>query len=415
MRLHLVLLPLGLLLPACEQQALSVLMSRGIEMDLPFDRTELSYPQYQDDPRPYTFGSGSVKDDLRSGENPLDYHYVLLPIDARYNFTVLGNPTILQGADPDGGSTPRDYYELRPGGKLDWQIAASLSFDQPLETTHTLNWGVYDDVPSTVDEADSFYLDELPMDIHVNAPVVAPGLLELDAILNEIDPQLATDRPMFTWATPIRLPVFHSDGIQFEIPDEESEILRFGIQSAVFDQALIDTFGLKFPQGTGSFGVTAFAQPSLALTPGDYAVAYQVRRGPLDLTDPAKKLQIGFVFDRDLDGANNFRAGLAFPKDLFDNSERWANGSWDFATGLQLQYQDASTSPPTTLSSTARLIQSGHVSVLVVARSEVTNAAEVAYRVTLFKHTGDFGLSGGPFKVDTAPYVGEPLALLLTW
>lgn len=62
------------------------------------------------------------------------------------------------------------------------------------------------------------------------------------------------------------------------------------------------------------------------------------------------------------------------------------------------------------VASNARILISENVIGLVVPRAEL--GPDPSYRVTSFRHAGDFGLQGGEWNADVVPPVHEPLVPL---
>jgi hypothetical protein len=392
----------------------------GIDWD---GKSKLEYWQYPDDPADgYTIGRlALLRDALK---NPSASVYVLAPVVAALGYSLLlqGNPTIVQGIDPDGGSSPRDYVLLSPGALLEWFILRTLAFNYLYGVRHALTFAFYTAVPQNLTEAATLLLGTRRFLVSVSELLPNPGLIDLQGVLDRIDAQLAGLVFAAMLYHSLRLPVDLSDGLQRKVSSREADIFRYGVLPVLLTQLMLDNLNANFPDGVGPYGITARASPSLPLLAAGYVLLFwQIRLQALNLdgaglaqATPLNLYQLGLVVDRNDDPSDNFLASAAFPKDFYDNTDRWMNATLD-SSGLALQFIDATAGAnPMVMASSAMAIQSSHVTLYIVNASEVTDSAAMPpvpppFRATFFRHTGDFG-AAGDWDADTAPFVDEPLA-----
>lgn len=146
---------------------------------------------------------------------------------------------------------------------------------------------------------------------------------------------------------------------------------------------------------------------------GDWLFVVLQVSANVPLADPANYYQYGFVFDADGDLTNNYQASAAYPNDYYQNTDRWYSVTYAPGTGWDLEVVDASsTKAPQYVYSAATALINGNIIMLVVPLSEfaVTNPT---YRVTAFRHSGDYGQSP-PFdwSGDYHPDIDQPLAAI---
>lgn len=163
-----------------------------------------------------------------------------------------------------------------------------------------------------------------------------------------------------------------------------------------------------YPCGAGDHGYTVCPESPADLAAGDFVIAYQVMKGEIPVADAANHYQYGFVFDSDALGDNNYWGSL--PYDFFADSDRWYEALYDPDDGWSLKVSTASSSSSTEVASEARVIIDGAAIVLVVPASEFTSEAP-PYRVTAFRHTGDWGLEDPyDWNGDMSPPLNRGLA-----
>lgn len=81
-----------------------------------------------------------------------------------------------------------------------------------------------------------------------------------------------------------------------------------------------------------------------------------------------------------------------FPNDFFQGSDRWYEAKYAPGAGWTLTASDVRSNKPVAVSSAARVVIKDNVMVLVVPTSEF-KVPKPKYRVTVFRHTGDFGIN----------------------
>jgi hypothetical protein len=157
-------------------------------------------------------------------------------------------------------------------------------------------------------------------------------------------------------------------------------------------------------------GGTTFCLTDAPTAQGDHVVIANVLRAPLSLASAADHLTYGFVLDADNDASNNFVPHPAYPNDWYQGTDRWFEICHTPGVGWQMFATDASSSPIQPLASSARVVVQDNVIALIVPSSELAAQAP-GYRVTSFRHQGDWGLEGLPWSGDVEPPVAAGLAL----
>lgn len=147
-----------------------------------------------------------------------------------------------------------------------------------------------------------------------------------------------------------------------------------------------------FPCGDGPAGMTLCQDPGRAVPDDESLVFVTSLEGDIPLSDPTNYYQYAFVFDQDGDPDNNYGAPADYPNDFFDGTDRWYEARYAPGSGWSLVVTDATDGNLTTVASDARLIIKDHVLTLVVPAGEFA-VADPAYRVTAFRHTGDYGIN----------------------
>lgn len=125
---------------------------------------------------------------------------------------------------------------------------------------------------------------------------------------------------------------------------------------------------------------------------GSFLLAASVTEATIPLTDGTNHLEYAFVFDSDGNTANNWVGFPAFPNDFFIGSDRWYVAKYDPGSGWSIEVSTANGQTITPASSDARIFIRDNVLVLLVPASEMT-VSQPNYRVTAFRHTGDFGIN----------------------
>jgi len=146
-----------------------------------------------------------------------------------------------------------------------------------------------------------------------------------------------------------------------------------------------------YPCGSGPNGYTLC--PSASPVPaGDFVVLFSVLEKTIPLSDPTNHYQYGFVFDADGVAANNYQPSAQYPNDFFKDTDRWYEANYDPTNGWSMKVTDASGGTITPATSTSRIIIKDNAIVLVAPASELA-VAKPAFRLTAFRHTGDYGIN----------------------
>ena len=140
---------------------------------------------------------------------------------------------------------------------------------------------------------------------------------------------------------------------------------------------------------------------------GDWVVFFNVMHDTVPPADPTDYFQYGFVFDRDGDTENNYEPHPSYPYDFFQDTDYWIVASYSPGGGWTLVATDATDSAPVTVDSDARMIVNGTTLILLVPREEFL-AEHIGYRMTAYRHPGDWG-TGGDWDGDVQPPVADGL------
>jgi hypothetical protein len=163
--------------------------------------------------------------------------------------------------------------------------------------------------------------------------------------------------------------------------------------------------------GQGPNGYTVCPSPKNVMPEGLYAVVQMAQAGKIPVADPTNYYQFAAVFDADGDPANNYVPLAAYPKDFFKGTDRWYEALYTPGMGWKLKVSNAHgmTITPVT-DSFARIAIVDNVVYFFIPRAELP-AQMPGYRVTAFRHKGDYGLKA-PYDWDAnvTPPVDEPLA-----
>lgn len=143
---------------------------------------------------------------------------------------------------------------------------------------------------------------------------------------------------------------------------------------------------------------------------GRYAVVGMILGGPVPQNDSGNLYEYSFVFDADGQAANNFQASPSFPNDFFQDTDRWYVASYSPSGWVLSVREIVSGAPMTVTNSAARIVIDDNVVLLLVPATELA-VAKPSYRVTTFRHTGDYGISPPhDWDGDVEPPVDQPLA-----
>lgn len=163
-----------------------------------------------------------------------------------------------------------------------------------------------------------------------------------------------------------------------------------------------------FPCGQGANGYTVCAVMPAAQDTGDYLYIPMLLDGDVVLDDPTNFFTYAFVFDSDGDFDNNWEALPQFPNDFFQGTDRWYEVAYNpQTTAWQLIVRVADNTTITEVSSAAHAVIVGSTIVLAVPMSEFSTT-DLHYRLTAFRHPGDFG-QGGDWSADLDPDIDELL------
>lgn len=165
-----------------------------------------------------------------------------------------------------------------------------------------------------------------------------------------------------------------------------------------------------YPCGQGASGFTICPPNPTPVPGGAFHIVGAALGGALPLADPANRYQYAFVFDEDGNPANNYQPQPAYPSDFFKGTDRWYEANYVPGTGWSLKASNAKNGSVTSFPTAARIIVSGNAIVLVVPKAEFA-APTPPYRITAFRHKGDFGI---PQPHDWDGDVEPPVASGLT-
>ncbi len=163
--------------------------------------------------------------------------------------------------------------------------------------------------------------------------------------------------------------------------------------------AAFDADAGAFPCGQGTEGLTVcpdVVPPAVAdatLPPaGDFVRSVIVLDADVPTTDGANFLEYAFVFDADGDGTDNWVGFPDYPNDFFIGADRWYVAKYHPTSGWSLAVSHAHGTTITPVSSTARVVVVENVVLLLAPTSEFA-VSDPAFRVTAFRHTGDYGIN----------------------
>lgn len=206
----------------------------------------------------------------------------------------------------------------------------------------------------------------------------------------------------------------HSDGTQTKVEagDETSSHARGALPTPLTGDQLDDKFeNTMYPCGAGDHGYTLCPGASVPMPEGDYHTLVNIMKAGIPLADPTHYYQYGFVFDSDGIGSNNYQPSASFPSDFFKDSDRWYEANYDPVNGWSMKVTDARDGAFLPVDDTAaRIILRGNTIALVVPAGEFT-VAKPSYRMTSFRHLGDYGMSPPhEWAADTEPLVSVGLS-----
>ncbi|MHC4633328.1 MAG: Ig-like domain-containing protein [Planctomycetota bacterium] len=165
-------------------------------------------------------------------------------------------------------------------------------------------------------------------------------------------------------------------------------------------------FGEVFPCGEGPVGLTVCAS-SEPPPSGRYVLLIVQFEGDIPLNDETHIYQYAFVFDADGLASNNYEPWPDFPNDFFAYTDKWYELAYSPDGGWQVLVTDVRQNFAQ-VQSDARFVIAGPELAVFIPLDEFDTDTPT-FRTTAFAHTGDFGMSGGPWSGDYYPLVGEPL------
>ncbi len=161
-----------------------------------------------------------------------------------------------------------------------------------------------------------------------------------------------------------------------------------------------------FACGESAGGLTLCGSQS-PIAEGDWVLISATALDDLVLDDPVSSYQFAFVFDADGDTTNNYEASSEYPGDFFADTDKWYEALYEPGSGWSLKVRDVRQGLAE-VPSEARFMLWGSEVALLLPRVELDGAAP-KFRVTAFRHEGDYGLDGGPWSGSYFPHLGEPL------
>jgi len=168
----------------------------------------------------------------------------------------------------------------------------------------------------------------------------------------------------------------------------------------------VDRLEAAFPCGEGPVGLTLCASAN-AFSEGDWVYVAAATLEDLILDDETGIYQLAFVFDADGDPDNNYVPSADYPGDFFSGTDKWYEATYTPGGGWHLRVRDVRQGLAD-VASDARFVLVGRELGLFLPRAELDGDVP-GFRVTAFRHEGDYGLSGGPWSASYYPYLDQPL------
>jgi len=137
-------------------------------------------------------------------------------------------------------------------------------------------------------------------------------------------------------------------------------------------------------------------------------IAYQLEQ-PIPFDDATNFFILGFSFDGDGIAENNFTPAATEEFHYFGNTDKYIAAVYQPGVGWAFESASLVDNTFVPMPSQARIIFEGSSVALVVPASEFISPTP-SVRASLFRHTGDFGQSGGTWSGMIFPPLGEPLA-----
>lgn len=184
---------------------------------------------------------------------------------------------------------------------------------------------------------------------------------------------------------------------------------RVAAQLTISQEQLDGSAGELLACGEHERGATICADPLSSPPPGEWVIVGNVTNGELPPNDPTYQYTYGFVFDADGSPINNYQADPAYPNDWYQDTDTWYEATYNPSNGWSGSARVVSDSMPLTLSdSAARFVIVDNAVFLLVPADEL-GSSEPDYRITAFRHPGDWGF-GGDWSGDVEPPVIDGLA-----
>lgn len=178
------------------------------------------------------------------------------------------------------------------------------------------------------------------------------------------------------------------------VAHDHTTILAWAIYLYTLSQLQVDALfnNSVFECGEGPDGYTLCSDMrNSAVPPGDFVVLASVVEEDIPLADPTNHYQYGFVFDADGVTTNNYQPAAAYPNDFFKDTDRWYQANYQPTTGWSLTANTAINGVVTEVPTDARVIIRGNV-ILLIAPATEFGVSMPSFRVTSFRHTGDYGI-----------------------
>lgn len=170
-----------------------------------------------------------------------------------------------------------------------------------------------------------------------------------------------------------------------------------------------------FPCGAGPNSFTVCADDPGPVEAGDrlYLAQVLLTEVGVPLADDTNFYTYSFVFDSDRDPENDFIAAPEFANDFFQGTDRWYEVEYDLNSGewvlIVTQVTDGATGFSGPVPSAAVAMIRGNSILISIPMSEFP-VSNPAYRLTSFRHSGDFGLNPPhDWSGDFHPRLAEPL------
>jgi len=244
--------------------------------------------------------------------------------------------------------------------------------------------------------------------------VVPPGTAGIHFATGPIiDPSLAAFATLLT-GIDIGNTVRRSDGQATAVSSGFTDLTYLGNGWVDFPPALFDAGGMQDVGGScgqlPSFwaqhaGLTAVCGPHGFVPPeGPTAVFGTAFAGEIPPAGSTYSLQYGVVLQYN-DPAANYQPSASYPDDFFADTGLWLELTYRPDHRWVLSVVDGIDFAALPSDAFALIID--NTITWVVSDHEVQGTQ--SYRASAYRHTGDWGMSGGPWNGDVYPVVGDPL------